>query len=55
MNKYNGQGVTGIQTGQIGVKEEQGELLAGLPQVLTLEQAARVLQIGETTARGFCR
>ena len=33
----------------------QNELLEGLPQVLTLEQTARVLQISVTTARGFCR
>jgi excisionase family DNA binding protein len=30
-------------------------VLAGLPPVLTLEQTAEVLQIGVTTARGFCR
>ena len=33
----------------------QQELLEGLPHVLTLEQAAQVLQIGVTTARSFCR
>jgi len=33
----------------------QHDILAGLPAVLTLEQTAEVLQIGITTARGFCR
>jgi excisionase family DNA binding protein len=31
------------------------DILSELPPVLTLEQAAEVLQIGVTTARGMCR
>ncbi|MDR1421827.1 MAG: helix-turn-helix domain-containing protein [Coriobacteriales bacterium] len=30
-------------------------ILSGMPDILTLEQTAEVLQIGITTARGMCR
>lgn len=35
--------------------EQHSSILAGLPPMLTLEQAAHTLQISETNARAMCR